>query len=65
MHHHQPEQLIESTDETRKYGECLQTYLVTDSSQNSYLLGLRDTLNKSSECTLETFKYILQDISNH
>lgn len=35
------------TDETRKYGKTLEAYLVTDSEQNCYLLGLREMLNKS------------------
>lgn len=47
------------TDETRKYGKTLEAYLVTDSEQNCYLLGLREMLNKSGVCTLDTFKEIL------
>lgn len=52
------------TDETRKYGKTLEAYLVTDSEQNCYLLGLREMLNKSGVCTLDTFKEILSDITN-
>ncbi|KAK6186810.1 hypothetical protein SNE40_006081 [Patella caerulea] len=53
------------TDETRKHGHTYQTYIVTDKSQNSYLLGLQEMVNKSSQCTLDVFKEILMDISNH
>lgn len=52
------------TDKTRKYGKTLEAYLVTDSEQNCYLLGLREMLNKSGVCTLDTFKEILSDITN-
>lgn len=46
------------TDETRKYGHTYQTYLITDMDMdsNSYLLGLREMVNKSGQCTLDTLK---------
>ena len=53
------------TDETKKYGKAIQTYIVTDEEQHSYILGLREMFNKSSQCTLDTFKDILEDINNH
>ena len=53
------------TDETKKYGKAIQTYIVTDEEQHSYMLGLREMFNKSSQCTLDTFKDILEDINNH
>ncbi len=34
------------TDERRKYGKCMQTYILTDEEQNSYILGLREMVNK-------------------
>lgn len=39
------------TDETRKYGKCMQTYIVTDEDQNSYILGLREMVDKSGQST--------------
>lgn len=36
---------------------------MTDDQQNSYLLGLRDMVNKSGNSVLETLKDILTDIS--
>ncbi|KAK6168594.1 hypothetical protein SNE40_019794 [Patella caerulea] len=53
------------TDETRKHGHTYQTYILTDKSQNSYLLGLREMVNKSAQCTLDVLKEILFDISAH
>jgi hypothetical protein len=35
------------TDETRKYGKCIQTYVLTDETQTSYILGLREMFNKT------------------
>lgn len=51
------------TDETRKYGKCMQSYIVTDEEQNSYVLGLREMVDKSGQSTLDVFKDILSDIS--
>ncbi|XP_076075718.1 uncharacterized protein LOC143046441 [Mytilus galloprovincialis] len=53
------------TDETRKYGKTLQTYIVTDDNKTSYVLGLREMLDKSSKSCLDTFKEILKDITDH
>lgn len=53
------------TDETRKYGKCMQTYVLTDHEQNSYILGLREMVDKSGQSTLDTFKEILSDITNY
>ena len=53
------------TDETRKYGKCIQTYVLTDETQTSYILGLREMFNKSGQSTLDTFKDILNDINDH
>ncbi|KAK3091774.1 hypothetical protein FSP39_022550 [Pinctada imbricata] len=53
------------TDETKKYGKAIQTYIVTDEEKNSYILGLREMFNKSSQCTLDTLKEILDDINEH
>lgn len=50
------------TDETRKYGRTYQAYLITDMDRNSYLLGLREMVNKSGQCTLDRLKEILGDI---
>ncbi|XP_062613591.1 uncharacterized protein LOC134275330 [Saccostrea cucullata] len=52
------------TDETRKYGKTMQSYIVTDDDQTSYVIGLREMFNKSGLCTLDTFKDILHDISS-
>lgn len=38
------------SDETRKHGHTYQSYLLTDDQQNSYLLGLREMVNKSGKC---------------
>ncbi|XP_033753089.1 uncharacterized protein LOC117336587 [Pecten maximus] len=53
------------TDETRKHGHTYQSYLITDKDKNSYLLGLREMENKSGQCTLDTMKEILKDISDY
>lgn len=53
------------TDETRKFGKCMQTYLVTDEDQKSYLLGLREMVDKSGQSTLDTLKEILNDITEY
>lgn len=50
------------TDETRKNGHTYQTFLITDMDRNSYLLGLREMVNKSGQCTLDRLKEILGDI---
>lgn len=52
------------TDEIRKYGKTMQSYIVTDENQTSYVIGLRDMFNKSGKCTLDTFREILHDISS-
>lgn len=39
------------TDETRKYGHTYQSYLLTDMDRNSYLLGFREMVNTSGQCT--------------
>ena len=43
------------TDETRKYGRTYHTYVVTDETKSSYILGLREMADKSSQSTLDTF----------
>ena len=53
------------TDETRKYGRTYQTYVVTDETKSSYILGLREMADKSSQSTLDTFKDILNDVSDY
>jgi len=53
------------TDDTRKYGHTYESYIITDDKKNSYLIGLREMLNKSGACTLDTLKTILGDISHH
>lgn len=40
-------------------------YVLTDETQNSYILGLREMFDKSGHNTLDTFKEILNDINNH
>lgn len=50
------------TDETRKYGKCIQTNVLTD---ETYILRLRELFNKSGQSTLDTFKYILNDINDY
>jgi hypothetical protein len=57
--------IVSLTDETRKYGKCIQTYVLTDETQTSYILGLREMFNKSGQSTLDTFKDILNDINDH
>ena len=52
------------TDETRKYGHTYESYIITDDKSNSYLLGLREMINKSRVSTADTFKQILEDISD-
>ena len=51
------------TDETRKYGHTYESYLISDKENVSYLLGLREMENKSGQCTLDTMKEILHDIT--
>ncbi|CAC5383514.1 unnamed protein product [Mytilus coruscus] len=61
-------QVTDIRDETRKYGktlQTLQTYIVTDDNNTSYVLGLREMLDKSSKSCLDTFKEILKDITDH
>ena len=53
------------TDETRKYGKCLQSYIITDDESNSYILGLREMVDKSGQSTLDTLKEIIEDISTY
>lgn len=53
------------TDETCKYGHTYQSYLLTDMDRNSYLLGLREMVNNSGQCTLDTLKEILGDIGSY
>jgi len=53
------------TDGTRKYGKCMQTYIVTDEEQNLYVLGLCEMVDKSGQSTLDVFKDILCDISSY
>ena len=53
------------TDETRKYGRSLQSYIVTDEESNSYLLGLREMVDKSGQSALDTLKEIINDISTY
>lgn len=42
----------------------MQSYIVTDENQTSYVIELRDMFNKSGKCTLDTFREILHDISS-
>lgn len=51
------------SDETPKYGECYETFIVDTDDHNSYLLGMRHMVDKSAQSTLDTFKDILEDIS--
>lgn len=53
------------TVETCKYGHTYQSYLLTDMDRNSHLLGLREMLNNSGQCTLDTLKEILGDIESY
>lgn len=53
------------TDETSKFGKSIQTYVLTDEEQNSYILGLREMFNKSGQSTLDTLNEILSDIILH
>jgi len=53
------------TDETRKYGKCMQTYIVIDDEQKSYYLGSREMVDKSGTSTLDTFKDISKDITDY
>lgn len=43
----------------------MQTYIITDEENNSYILGLREMVNKSGQSTLDTFKDILADITTY
>lgn len=52
------------TDKTRKHGHTYQSYIVSD-SENVYLLGLREMVNKSETCALDTFKTIFGDLTDH
>ena len=51
-------------DETRKTGKTYQTFLLSDEDRNLFFLGLRDMYNEASSTILDTFKEILQDVSN-
>ena len=51
-------------DETRKFGKTFQTFLLSDENKNIHFLGLRDMSDKSAATTLDTFKNILDDISD-
>ena len=48
-----------------KFGKSIQTYVVIDKEQNSYILGLREVFNKSGQSTQDTLKEILRDINLH
>lgn len=52
------------TDKTRKHGHTYQSYVVSD-SEHVYLLGLREMVNKSGTCALDTFKTIFGDLTDH
>ncbi|KAL3867759.1 hypothetical protein ACJMK2_040609 [Sinanodonta woodiana] len=51
-------------DETRKFGQTYQTFLLSDENKNLYFLGLRDMSDKSARTTLDIFQNILDDISD-
>ena len=53
------------SDETSKFGEKYNVYIVSDGNQTPYCLGLREMSSKSAETVFETFKEILNDISDH
>ncbi|KAK6175393.1 hypothetical protein SNE40_013865 [Patella caerulea] len=53
------------TDETRKYRKSIQTYIIADEDQTSYMLALREMFNKSGSNILETFKEIIGDVRVH
>lgn len=42
----------------------MQSYIVTNENQTSYVIGLREMFNKSGKCTLDTFREFLHDISS-
>lgn len=52
------------TDETPKFGQCYEAYVVNTDTQDSYLLGMRHMADKSAQTTLDTLKEILQDIND-
>ena len=52
------------TDETRKFGKTYNVYVVTDDTKQPFMLGLREMSNKSAQTCLDTFKEILNDISD-
>ena len=66
---HQMQELTEKqnltlgTDETPKEGDIYMTYTVSD-EESSFVLGLREIVSKSADDTLDTFKVILDDITN-
>jgi hypothetical protein len=45
--------------------ENVYKHVLTDETQTSYILGLREMFNKSGQSTLDTFKDILNDINDH
>ncbi|XP_061193677.1 uncharacterized protein LOC133201903 [Saccostrea echinata] len=51
------------TDETSKYGIKYGGFSVRDEDGSYFVLGLREMATKSAENTLDTFKDILEDIS--
>jgi hypothetical protein len=51
-------------DETRKKGKTYQTFLVSNEDKEVFFLGLRDMYNKAASTTMDTFKEILNDITN-
>ncbi|XP_062619501.1 uncharacterized protein LOC134281055 [Saccostrea cucullata] len=53
------------TDETSKFGIKYGGFSVRDEEGNYFALGLREMATKSAQNTLDTFKEILQDISDN
>ena len=52
------------TDETRKFGNVYNAYIVSDESKSPFLIGLREMADRSSSTALDTLKEILADITN-
>lgn len=50
------------TDETTKFGTKYSGYHISDTDQNTYVLGMREIVTKSGSDTLAAFQEILNDI---
>ncbi|XP_046565768.1 uncharacterized protein LOC124274447 [Haliotis rubra] len=64
---HQLSETMDTTlysDETSKFGQRVQNYIVTDADDNTILIGMREMADKSANSVLSTLKEILSDLDS-